>query len=132
MKKLFLKFLLDENVSSLFIKKIKQQYPGSLDIYDIGYVGKSDTEIYDFLKHHKYILITFDRDFSDIRKFPPEFVEGIIVLRFKNKKIQDLMTETLAYLEELKKVHFKHSLAIFKNSGIRIKKRLKIITTQKT
>ena len=132
MRKLFLKFLLDENVSSLFIKKIKQQYPGSVDIYDIGYVGKSDIEIYDFLKHHKYILITFDRDFSDIRKFPPEFVEGIIVLRFKNKKIQDLMTETLAYLEELKKVHFKHSLAIFKNSGIRIKKRLKIITTQKT
>jgi predicted nuclease of predicted toxin-antitoxin system len=122
-----LKFLLDENLSSLFIEKIKQKYPGSVGIFDIGYDGKDDIEIYDFLKHHEYILITFDLDFSDIRKFPPEFVEGIIVLRFKNKKIQDLISTTLSYLEELKKRDFEHSLVIFQNSGFRIKKRLKVI-----
>ncbi len=35
--------------------------------------------------------MTYDLDFSDIRKFPPELVEGIIVLRFRNLKIQDLI-----------------------------------------
>lgn len=122
-----MKFLLDENVSSLFIEKIKKQYPGSVDIFDIGYNGKDDSEIYEFLREQKYILITFDLDFSDIRKFPPEFVEGIIVLRFKNKKIQDLITATLNYLKELKNVNFNHSLAIFQNTGIRIRNRLKVI-----
>ncbi|MGD2087467.1 MAG: DUF5615 family PIN-like protein [Candidatus Aminicenantes bacterium] len=122
-----MKFLLDENVSSLFIEKIKKKYPGSVDIFDIGYDDKDDSEIYAFLMEQKYILITFDLDFSDIRKFPPEFVEGIIVLRFKNKKIQDLITAALNYLEELKKVDFKHSLAIFQNSRIRIRNRLKVI-----
>lgn len=122
-----MKFLLDENVSSLFIEKIKNQYHGSVDIFDIGYDGKDDSEIYGFLKQHKYILITFDLDFSDIRKFPPEFVEGIIVLRFKNKKIQDLITATSSYLEELEKRDFEHSLVIFQNSGIRIRRRLKVI-----
>jgi predicted nuclease of predicted toxin-antitoxin system len=122
-----LKFLLDENLSSLFIEKIKKKYPGSADIFDIGYDGKDDPDIYEFLKQQKYILITFDLDFSDIRKFPPEFVEGIIVLRFKNKKIQDIITATLNDLEELKKVNFKNSLAIFQNSGVRIRSRLKVI-----
>jgi predicted nuclease of predicted toxin-antitoxin system len=122
-----LKFLLDENLSSLFIEKIKKKYPGSVDIFDIGYDGKDDPDIYEFLKQQKYILITFDLDFSDIRKFPPEFVEGIIVLRFKNKKIQDIITATLNDLEELKKVDFKNSLAIFQNSGVRIRSRLKVI-----
>jgi len=109
------------------LKKSKKKYPGSVDIYDIGYDGKVDSEIYKFLMRQKYILITFDLDFSDIRKFPPEFVEGIIVLRFKNKKIQDVIITALNYLEELKKVEFKHSLAIFQNSRIRIRNRLKII-----
>jgi hypothetical protein len=42
--------------------------------------------------------------------------------------------EAVKYVSDSLKyeVHFKHSLAIFKNSGIRIKKRLKNITTQKT
>jgi len=122
-----LKFLLDENISSLFIEKIKRYYPESVDIFDIGYNGKDDGDIYNFLKYNEYILIIFDLDFTDIRKFPPEFLKGIIVLRFKNKKIQDVITTTLNYLEELKKQDFKHSLAIFQDSGIRIKTRLKII-----
>ena len=122
-----MKFLLDENISPLFIEKIKARYPGSVDIHDIGYGGKNDNDIYDFLRFHDYVLITFDLDFSDIRKFPPELVEGIIVLRFKNKRIQDLMIETLHYLEELVKLEYQHSLSIFQNSGIRIKTRLKTV-----
>jgi hypothetical protein len=35
-----LKFLLDENLSALFIEKIKKKYPGSVDIFDIGYFSK--------------------------------------------------------------------------------------------
>jgi predicted nuclease of predicted toxin-antitoxin system len=122
-----LKLLLDENISPLFINGIKERFPGSVDIHDAGYAGRSDNEIYEFLKQHKYVLMTFDLDFSDIRKFPPELVEGIIVLRFRNKKIQELIIETLNYLEELKGMDFKHSLIIFQNSGIRLKRRLKII-----
>ena len=41
-----MKFLLDENISSLFIERIKDRYPGSAGIYDIGYERKSDIEIY--------------------------------------------------------------------------------------
>ncbi len=119
-----MKLLLDENISPVFIKKIKNHYPGSIDIHDIGYIGRSDRDIYEFLKQRQYVLMTFDLDFSDIRKFPPEFVEGIIVIRFKNRKIQDLMVETIEYLKELEKLDFKHSLAIFQNSGIRLKKKI--------
>lgn len=122
-----MKLLLDENVPPLLIEKVKGHYPESADIYDIRYGGKSDIEIYDYLRDHDYVLLTFDLDFSDIRKFPPELVEGIIVLRFKNKRIQDIMAETLIYLDELIKLDYKHSLAIFQNSGIRLKKRLKIV-----
>ena len=122
-----MKLLLDENVPPLLTEKVKGRYPESADIYDIRYAGKSDIEIYDFLRDHDYVLLTFDLDFSDIRKFPPELVEGIIVLRFKNKRIEDLMAETLVYLDELMKLDYKHSLAIFQNSGIRLKKRLKVV-----
>ena len=122
-----MKLLLDENVSPLFVEKIKEYYPDSLDIYDIGYAGRSDNENFEFLIDHEYVLMTFDLDFSDIRKFPPELVEGIIVLRFKNIRIQDLLRETLNYLDKLKKLDYKHSLAIFQNSGIRIKQRLKVV-----
>jgi predicted nuclease of predicted toxin-antitoxin system len=122
-----LKLLLDENIIPLLIDKIKDRYPGSIDIHDIGYGGKSDKEIYDFLVEKDYVLLTFDLDFTDIRKFPPEFVEGIIVLRFKNKKIQDLIVHMSDYLEQLEALDFKHSLIIFQNSGIRIKKRIEPI-----
>ena len=127
MGKTLLKFLLDENISPILIEKIKVSYPGSASSYEIGYEGKSDIEIYHFLRDHSYILITFDLDFTDIRKFPPEFVPGIIVLRFKNRKIQDIIAETMIYLEKLKEVDFEQALVIFQDTGIRIKKRLKIL-----
>ncbi|MCP5102430.1 MAG: hypothetical protein GY950_03575 [bacterium] len=41
-----MRFLLDENISPLLVEKIKILYPGSMDIYDIDFAGKSDREIY--------------------------------------------------------------------------------------
>lgn len=117
-----MKILLDENIPPVFVEKIKTIYPDSIDIYDINYSGKSDKQIYEYLMDHQYVLLTFDLDFADIRKFPPENVEGIIVLRFRNKKILNLMTNTISYLSKLNKLDYKGSLVIFQNSGIRIKK----------
>lgn len=124
-----MKFLLDENLAPIFINKIKEKYPSSVDVFDIGLAGESDQEIYEYLQseENNHILITFDLDFSDIRKYPPELVEGIIVLRFKNKRIRVLIEETLRYLEELSRLDYKQSLVIFQNSGMRFKRRLKIV-----
>jgi len=108
-----LKFLLDENISSLFIEKIKRYYPESVDIFDIGYNGKDDGDIYNFLKYNEYILITFDLDFTDIRKFPPEFLKGIIVLRFKKQKNPGCNYHNIKLFRRIKKTGLQALISYF-------------------
>lgn len=42
--------------------------------------GSSDVELYKTCRTENRVLITLDRDFGEVLRFPPEDVQGIVVL----------------------------------------------------
>jgi len=88
-----MKILLDKNISFRAAKRLREVWPETHQVRELGLENKSDMEIWGFAKTHGYTILTFDSDFLDISNLhgsPPK----IIWLRFGNRSTQEL-TEIL-------------------------------------
>ena len=75
-----MKFKIDEVLPRDYGEILRQADHDVATLFDEGMRGKSDPLIADACPEESRILISLDRDFSDIRSYPPEQYPGIIAL----------------------------------------------------
>ncbi len=66
-------------------KILKEQGYDVKDIRDYGLRGTADEEIYEFAQKEKAVILTGDRDFGNILRFPLGDHFGIVVAHFPNE-----------------------------------------------
>lgn len=59
-------------------------------VHDEDLAGRDDATLFDAVRQDRRALITLDRDFSDIRTYPPEHSPGVIVLRPRDQQIDSV------------------------------------------
>jgi predicted nuclease of predicted toxin-antitoxin system len=75
------KFKIDENLPTEFVDLLITTGHQAITILAQHLQGKVDSVIIDTCAREKYILITLDLDFADIRAYPPNQYPGLMVLR---------------------------------------------------
>ncbi|MEX1000636.1 MAG: DUF5615 family PIN-like protein [Crocinitomicaceae bacterium] len=78
-----MKLLFDQNISHRILNLLKDSFPDSAQVKNLGLENKTDREIWEYAKKHDYIIVTFDSDFynfSLVWGHPPK----IIWLRVSN------------------------------------------------
>jgi predicted nuclease of predicted toxin-antitoxin system len=78
-----LKIKLDENVHGDARDALGAWGHDVSTVHDEGLAGHPDSNIAAALKAESRCLVTFDLDFADPRKFPPQEFPGLIVLRLR-------------------------------------------------
>src|SRR4051812_3505297 len=74
----------------------------AVDVRDIGLAGHKDPEIFALAQSMKAVLVTADREFANVIKFPLGGHAGIIITRTPNKlPVLHLNNLLLHTLEEL-------------------------------
>ncbi|MGE3153030.1 MAG: DUF5615 family PIN-like protein [Nitrospiraceae bacterium] len=72
-----MKLLLDQNLSHRLLQALRQEYPGSLHVRDVGLKDAADTEVWQYASEHDLTIVTKDADFHQ-RSFlfghPPKVV----------------------------------------------------------
>jgi len=76
---------IDENLPVDIADLLKKAGYMATTVHEQGISGYSDSDIAALCKKERYILVTLDNDFTDIRTYPPERYPGIIVLRLKRQ-----------------------------------------------
>jgi predicted nuclease of predicted toxin-antitoxin system len=61
-----MKLLFDQNISFRITDKIKDIFPGSGQVRDLGLEDSSDSFLWDYAKKNEYCIVTFDADFFDM------------------------------------------------------------------
>ncbi len=61
-------------------------------VHDEGLAGRDDENLFAVVRQDLRVLITLDRDFSDIRNYPPAKSPGVIVLRPRDQQIETVNT----------------------------------------
>ncbi len=97
------KFLVDEDMARSTAVALRQAGHEAQDVRDVGLRGHSDQEVFDRAQTQGAILVTADKDFANILRFPLGSHAGIIVSRVPDRlptqRVNEELLQALARLE---------------------------------
>jgi len=97
------KFLIDEDMPRSTAIALRQAGHAAEDVRDVGLRGRSDQEIFDHAQAQGTILITADKGFASVLRFPLGVHSGIIVVRVPDElptqRVNQELLRALADLE---------------------------------
>ena len=99
-----MKFLTDENVYTQMVEAIRSLSHDVLDIKEQNLFSMPDPDIIQMAQNTGRILITNDKDFSNILNYPPSQYQGIIVLRLSRLTINGAIKRLIEFLKTFKMV----------------------------
>lgn len=115
------KFKLDENLPPGLVMNLRAAGYDATSVLDEGLSGSTDADLLAKCRAESRVLITLDLDFSDIRAYPPDQHQGIIVLRPVSQSVPDIrnLISKLATVLETEPVQ--HRLWIMEETRLRIR-----------
>jgi len=95
-------FLIDEDVPRSTTRVLRDAGFDVVNVHEAGLQGESDNKVFDYAQSENRLLITCDRGFSNILKFPPSENHGILVVRIPDSESIDIFNrEVLNAVQEV-------------------------------
>jgi predicted nuclease of predicted toxin-antitoxin system len=117
------KFLIDEDMPRSTAIILRQAGHMAEDVRDVGLRGRDDQEIFDYAQAQSAILITADKDFSNVLRFPLGTHSGIMVVRVPDElPTQKVNQELLRALADLAGEELTGLLVIVEAGRVRIRR----------
>ncbi|TET41121.1 MAG: hypothetical protein E3J66_05830 [Dehalococcoidia bacterium] len=118
------KFTIDEDMPRSTGIMLKEHRYEVKDIRDHGLRGAEDEEVYKFAQKEEAVLLTEDKGFGNILRFPLGSHYGIPVDNFPNDmSIPEMNRQILERFEDLSKEDFRENLIIVEPGRIRIRRK---------
>jgi predicted nuclease of predicted toxin-antitoxin system len=119
-----LKFLVDENISSLTVKFLRKLGFDVTDLVELDNKGITNGELVELAISKNRIIITLDIDFGEIYYFSSKKKFGAIVIKLKIPTIENINIVIGKFLKEIdfEKVDLTKSLIILDEKKYRIRK----------
>jgi predicted nuclease of predicted toxin-antitoxin system len=73
-----LQILVDEDLPRPTAKLLQSLHIDAIDLRDIGLRGSTDAEVFEYAQEHEMVVISRDREFGNVLKYPPGSHHGII------------------------------------------------------
>ncbi len=119
------RFVIDENMPRSTEAILKKHGHDVQDIRDYGLRGAEDEGIYKFAQREKAAILTGDRGFSNILRFPLGNHFGIVIAHFPNEmSTTEINRQLLERFKDLSEGDFKGNLIIIEPWKIRIRRKL--------
>ena len=122
------KFLADENIPPVLVDFIRKRGFDIEDVYNINKSGSSDEEIMETARAEKRILISFDKHFADIIKYPLYSHHGVIRIRIHPPLISSLIEAFEKFLNKFDLSTFQGTLVVLERNGFRIRRTFELIS----
>lgn len=113
-----MKFLLDENVSQTTARTLREAGFSVIHVINVGFDQSPDEKILAFARRKKYIVITHDKDFGNLIRLYTQKHQGVILLRFRNQKPNNVSVHLLRFLKTQKNLSSK--LVVLREDGARV------------
>jgi predicted nuclease of predicted toxin-antitoxin system len=118
-----MQFKIDENLPIEIANLLNDAGHNAKTIHDEDLVGQPDSTIADVCRNETRILVTLDRDFADIRTYPPSDFHGIVVLRSRLLAKPNVLALVQSIIPLLDREPVEGCLWIVSEGGVRIRER---------
>ena len=117
-----MKFFANENLFEPIIDYLTGLGSDVLSTRDAGLSGISDNEVYRFACDEERVIITMDKDFSRMFRFPPEKCGGIIVVKVYKRTVDETLEIFKKLYGTVKEEDIRKNLVIITPDGVRIRR----------
>ncbi|HEY7333787.1 MAG TPA: DUF5615 family PIN-like protein [Bryobacteraceae bacterium] len=116
-----MKFLLDENLSTLHAQTVRTLGHDAVSVVEAGLSGADDSMVRSAAEQHGRISITLDADFANILRFPPAKYLASCVCAFtqQQKRLSTLMLRSC--IPRLAGLDLRGKLVVVDSQKIRIR-----------
>ncbi len=111
----------NENVYEPIIEFLRSEGHNVISVRGSFLSGTSDDKIYEKAVNDKLIILTMDKDFTRIVRFPPAQCGGIIVIKLYRMKVDEATEVFKQHFNALDKEKIAGNLSIITRDGVRIK-----------
>lgn len=116
-----MKFKLDENFGTRTRQIFRTQGHDVMTVRDENLQGCADQRLYEVCQTEQRCLVTLDLDFSDVLRFPPRDVNGIVVIRVPHNPTLPLLEQLVRqFLQTLETMPLEKKLWIVEAGRIRV------------
>ncbi|GAH58928.1 unnamed protein product [marine sediment metagenome] len=118
------KFVIDEDMPRSTGATLKKHGYDVKDIRDCGLRGAEDEKIYEFAQSEEAVILTGDKGFGNILRFPLGKHFGIVIVHFPNEMSTiEVNRYPLERFNDLSEDDFKGNLIIVEPRKIRIRRK---------
>jgi len=78
---------LDENVHRRVARELRAAGHDVATVHEQSLAGRPDADIAATVRAERRCLVTFDLDFADTRRYPPQNFAGLVVLRLRHRTV---------------------------------------------
>lgn len=82
---------LDENLPPIAAVRISDAGYDACTVHDQGLQGTDDLDLAKICHAENRAMVTLDRGFANLRRYPPEAFSGIVVLRPQNQLLASIL-----------------------------------------
>lgn len=90
-----MKFKLDENLGRREIQLIQSAGHDAIGVRDQGLGGADDGRVLEVCAAEQRALVTLDRDFGNVLRFPPPKFHGIVILAMPDRSTSEIIATRL-------------------------------------
>lgn len=116
-----MKFKVDENLPDELTHLFRDSGWDCSNVDEQNLGGATDPRVAEVCSSESRILVTFDRGFSNIRRYPPSGFPGIIVFRLKRQDKLHVLEVSGRLIEALHRRELRNELWIVHENRIRIR-----------
>ena len=117
-----MKIFANENLFDPIINYLKSISHEVLSLREAGLSGISDDEVYQLACKEKYVIVTMDKDFTRMFRFPPKSCGGIIVVKVYRRTVDETLSIFKKFFKEIKEEDIKGNLTIITPEGVRTRR----------
>ena len=116
-----MRFKIDENLHPDVAVLFRQHGHDVCTVWDQGLQGSCDADIARAIRNENRALVTLDKDFADIRTYPPQQFAGLIVCRLESQSKASVMAAFRNIMRWLNDHPLEHRLWIVEDADVRIR-----------
>jgi len=116
-----MRFKVDENLPDELVQLFREAGWDSTSVVQQQLGGAEDPRIEQVCDEENRILVTFDRGFANIRRYPPERHPGYIVFRLKSQDKPHVLAVSSRLIATLRSRHIRNQLWIVEEGPIRVR-----------
>ncbi len=117
-----MKISTNENLFEPIIEYLRKLGNEVESIREAGLSGISDDEVYERACKENFVIITMDKDFTRIFRFPSEKCGGIIVVKIYKRSVDETLMIFKKFYKNIKEGDIKGNLVIITPEGVRMKR----------